>query len=60
MEPTEYYVEWREDFDDHAGWFCKSQVKELITKINDLKEDGEATIYKIIKGYEMHVDDFGG
>lgn len=58
MEPTEYYVEWREDFDDHSGWFCKSQVKDLIDRIIALQDDGEATIHTIIKGYQRHVDDF--
>lgn len=52
-------MEWREDFDDQWGWFSYKDLKKEIKRIKSLDEDdGEASIYRIIKGEDVS-DDFG-
>lgn len=54
-----YFMEWREDFDDQWGWFSYKDLKKEIKRIKSLDEDdGEASIYRIIKGEDVS-DDFG-
>lgn len=59
-EKSEYYMQWREDFDDQWGWFTYEQLKKEIERIKKLEkdEDGEASIDKIIKGKDVG-GDFG-
>ena len=54
----EFYMEWREDFDDQYGWFDESELKEEIKRIKALEEDddGEASVGKIIKGKDVTED----
>lgn len=52
----EYYMKWREDFDDQQGWFTKKELETEIKRINELildEENGEASIEVIIKGEEV-------
>lgn len=56
MEPQEYFIRWRENFNDEEGWFTKDQAKELVRRIHDSKEEdigGELDIYCVIKGQDV-------
>lgn len=58
-EKREFFMEWREDFDDQWGWFTESELKKEIKRIKKLiddDEDGEASISRIIKGKNVTVD----
>lgn len=59
-EKREYFMEWREDFDDQWGWFTKTDLLKEIKRIKALEEDddGEASVGKIIKGKDVS-DEFG-
>ncbi len=50
-----FYMTWREDFDDQWGWFTESELMEEIERIKKLSDDddGEAAIRLIIRGQEI-------
>jgi hypothetical protein len=60
MEQRDYFVLWREDWDDQEGWFTKAEAKELIDRIWQLEADGESgepMILSVIQGRNA-LDDF--
>lgn len=48
----QYFMRWRENFDDQEGWFSFSELEKEVERIKKLvaEADGEATIYMIIYG----------
>lgn len=54
----EFFMEWREDFDDQWGWFDEEGLKKEIKRIKKLidEDDGEAAIHRIIKGKNVTAD----
>lgn len=56
----EFYMTWREDFDDQEGWFTEEGLIAEIERIKALDEDGEAEVRTIIKGenvFDKYVKD---
>lgn len=52
----DYYMKWRESFDDQEGFFTKKELEKEIKRINVLildEEDGEASISLILKGTDV-------
>lgn len=52
---NEYYIAWREDYEDFTGWFTKVDAAILVNRIWALEangDSGEPTVYDIIKGHD--------
>lgn len=47
-----YFVMWREDYDDHYGWFSEQGVKEIVRHIEGLDGESESEIQTIIEGVD--------
>lgn len=58
---AEYFVMWREDYEDMDGWFTEVEALSLVNRIWALEaegESGEPSVYRIIKGQDL-TEDFG-
>lgn len=60
MKTKQFYMRWREDFDDQEGWF--ETEKELIAEVLRIQMladdgDGEACVMTIVKGKDV-TDEF--
>lgn len=60
MDKLEYFVMWREDYNDEEGWFTKDQAEALVNRIWTIEAEeqnggygGEPEIYFIIKGEDV-------
>lgn len=58
MDKKEYFMCWREDFEDHSGWFTEAdlRLKAQCIRLLESEDHGEATIYQIVRGVDMTGD----
>lgn len=49
----DYFVIWREDFEEYHGFVSKRYLDALITRIAELDGEGEAEITRIIQGQDV-------
>lgn len=51
-----YFVSWRENYEDYTGWFDHAGVTALIIRLRAEQEayyNGECCIYEIIQGRDV-------
>lgn len=59
MKPeAEYYMRWREEFDEQWGWFTRPQLIKEIKRIKSLDGEMEANIELILLATDVS-SDFG-